>query len=102
MAWRIESTPGFHAVMNMLLMPIWFLSGAVFPATGGPGWMRGAMAVNPLSYGVSLMRYAFYGEGSVNTADLPSLELCLVVTIAFCALPLWGAVRIVHKKTALV
>jgi ABC-2 type transport system permease protein len=30
-AWRMESTQGFHAIMNLVLMPMWFLSGAFFP-----------------------------------------------------------------------
>ena len=38
-AWRIESTQGFHAIMNLILIPIWLLSGAFFPSTGVPGWL---------------------------------------------------------------
>ena len=38
-AWRIESTQGFHAIMNLILIPIWLLSGAFFPADGAPGWL---------------------------------------------------------------
>ena len=30
-AWRMTSTQGFHAIMNLFLMPMWFLSGALFP-----------------------------------------------------------------------
>src|SRR6476661_367216 len=33
-AWRMESTQGFHAIMNLFLMPMWFLSGALFPVAG--------------------------------------------------------------------
>src|SRR5262249_8737180 len=36
-AWRIESTQGFHAIMNLILIPIWLLSGAFFPSNGTPG-----------------------------------------------------------------
>ena len=41
-AWRVDSTQGFHAVMNLVLVPLWLLSGAFFPLTGGPpgGWWR--------------------------------------------------------------
>ena len=35
-AWRIESTQGFHAIMNLILIPIWMLSGAFFPVDGAP------------------------------------------------------------------
>src|SRR5947209_4707062 len=49
-AWRMSSTQGFHAIMNLFLMPMWFLSGALFP---GRGAMRWVMAVNPLTYGLA-------------------------------------------------
>ena len=53
-AWRMDSVQGFHAVMNLLLMPMWLLSGALFPATGAAGWMRVVMDVNPLTFGLSV------------------------------------------------
>ena len=56
LAWMIDSTQGFHAVMNLVLFPMWLLSGAVFPADGAAGWIRGVMLVNPMTYGVSALR----------------------------------------------
>ena len=50
-AWWINSVQGFHSVMNVVLMPLWLLSGAVFPAEGAARWMQWLMVVNPLSYG---------------------------------------------------
>lgn len=58
-AWRVESTQGFHAVMNLVLIPMWLLSGAFFPAAGGPAWLGWLMRANPLSYGVAALRHAF-------------------------------------------
>jgi ABC-2 type transport system permease protein len=55
-AWWLDSTQGFHAIMNLVLMPMWILSGAVFPVSGAAAWIRGLMAVNPLTYGVSALR----------------------------------------------
>ena len=34
LAWRMDSTQGFHAIMNLFLIPMWFLSGALFPLEG--------------------------------------------------------------------
>ena len=51
-AWRMDSTQGFHAIMNLFLIPLWLLSGAVFPASGAPAILRWAMMCNPVSYGV--------------------------------------------------
>lgn len=59
-AWRIESTQGFHAIMNLILIPIWLLSGAFFPATGAPAWLRWPMQLNPLSYSMAALRDALY------------------------------------------
>ncbi|MCE9591624.1 MAG: ABC transporter permease [Planctomycetes bacterium] len=50
-AWPMDSTAGFHAVMNLFLMPMWFLSGAVFPINTAPLWLRVVMWCNPLTYG---------------------------------------------------
>jgi ABC-2 type transport system permease protein len=59
-AWRIESTQGFHAIMNLILIPIWLLSGAFFPAEGAPVWLRWTMKLNPLTYGMTALRRGLY------------------------------------------
>lgn len=78
-AWRMESTQGFHAVMNLLLLPIWFLSGAVFPAEGLAGPLRWAMRLDPLTYGVALLRGCFGAEGIA----LPPVGLSAAVVVGF-------------------
>ncbi|MBL8745277.1 MAG: ABC transporter permease [Phycisphaerae bacterium] len=49
-AWWIDSTAGFHGVMNMLLMPMWLLSGALFPVQGSTPWLRAIVTANPLHW----------------------------------------------------
>lgn len=49
-AWKINSVSGFHGVMNLALMPMWFLSGALFPAEGASPWIRWAILANPLHW----------------------------------------------------
>jgi ABC-2 type transport system permease protein len=78
-AWMLDSTQGFHAIMNLFLIPMWFLSGSFFPAEGAPPWLRAAMAVNPLTYGVAALRRAL----DPAAAGLPSATLSLAVTLAF-------------------
>ncbi len=80
MAWRSESTQGFHAVMNLLLMPMWLLSGALFPASGAAGWLRWVMMVNPLTYGVAVLRYSLHLS---QPEDLPSRAMSLGITLLF-------------------
>jgi ABC-2 type transport system permease protein len=73
-AWRMNSTQGFHAIMNLFLMPMWFLSGALFPADGVT-WsvLRWAIKLNPLSYGLAGLRRAmdWHNGGSVSLGGLP-------------------------------
>src|SRR5215207_1677775 len=59
-AWRMNSTQGFHAIMNLFLMPMWFLSGALFPVSGAWTVLRWVMTLNPLSYGLAAIRRAIY------------------------------------------
>lgn len=62
LAWQFKSVQGFHAVMNLVLMPLWFLSGALFPPEGAPSWIRLAISINPLSHGLSLLHHALHGH----------------------------------------
>ncbi len=56
LAWRMESTQGFHAIMNLFLMPMWLLSGSIFPVESAAGWLKWIMKLNPLTYGVQSLR----------------------------------------------
>jgi ABC-2 type transport system permease protein len=84
-AWRMESTQGFHAIMNLILIPIWLLSGAFFPAEGAPAWLRWVMAANPLTYGVAALRRVLYLHDPAATGGLPPLAWCVAATAAFGA-----------------
>jgi ABC-2 type transport system permease protein len=59
-AWRMDSAQGFHAVVNLFLIPLWLLSGALFPIRGASGWIRAIMRANPLTYGVEGLRAALF------------------------------------------
>lgn len=81
-AWRMNSIQGFHAIMNILLMPLWFLSGALFPAEGAPFWLRLVMKMNPLTYGMAALRRALAG-GHSTLASLPPDGLSWVIIFVF-------------------
>ncbi len=83
LAWRMDSTQGFHAVMNLLLFPMWLLSGAVFPSSGASTWVEWIMKINPLTYQVAAVRHIFYGAGPYLEAELPSFPMALLVSVAF-------------------
>lgn len=81
-AWRMKSTSGFHAVMMVLMMPMWVLSGAFFPMTGVPGWLQAIMLVNPVTHGMTILRAPFYADpGSLLTS--PAYLGALLVVVAW-------------------
>ncbi len=58
---RLESIESLQVVLIFLVLPIFFLSGALFPLTSLPDWMKALAAVNPLTYGIDALRYALIG-----------------------------------------
>ncbi len=56
-AWRLESTQGFHAIMNLVLFPLWLVSGALFPVEKAHGWIQWLMRFNPVTYMVAALRW---------------------------------------------
>jgi len=82
-AWRMESIQGFHAIMNLFLMPLWFLSGSLFPIEGAPAGLKIAVMCNPLTYGVAALRRILYGFNTEIFSDLPPMGMSVLITIAF-------------------
>jgi len=83
LAWNMDSTQGFHAIMNLFLIPMWLLSGSVFPASGAPPWLRSVILINPLTYGLAAVRWFIYGSTVASTMNLPSLPLSVAVSAGF-------------------
>ncbi len=97
-AWPLNSTQGFHAVMNLLLMPLWLLSGALFPAGGASAWIALLMSINPLTYGVAALRHALY-FGALADPALPSPALAFGVTMLTTVVLVACCVRIVESRS---
>jgi ABC-2 type transport system permease protein len=81
-AWPMDSTQAFHAIINLFLIPLWLLSGALFPLSSASTWLRMLMEVNPLTYGVEALRSVLYpaspGEFSL-VASMATLILFSLV-----------------------
>ena len=77
-AWRMESTSGFHAIMNLLLVPMWMVSGSLFPMATAHGWVKAIMWVNPLTYSISLLNHVLRLPNAA-----PGFAESLTVTAAF-------------------
>ena len=87
-AWRCETTGSFHAVMNLVFMPMWLLSGAFFPIDGASDWMRPLVLINPLTWATHAIRAPLLGE--------PWL-LALTISCAFAAVMLVLAIITVGR-----
>lgn len=99
-AWKIDSVQGFHAIMNLILIPMWILSGALFPAQGASPWLAMLLKFNPLTYGTAAVRYALYSPGSLAGGGLPPWPVCLLVTALFGAICFGASVMFLRARAA--
>ncbi len=108
MAWRLDSTQGFHALMSVFLLPMWLLSGAFFPPPPVHERMGLAerllalvMQFNPLTYGVDGLRRLLYWnvDPPPIAADTPSLAVCWGVMLLFAAATFALATKISAQRT---
>lgn len=60
-ATKLGNLEGFMAIMNLIVFPIFFLSGALFPVQSMPSWLRYIMYINPLTYGIDGLRGTLVG-----------------------------------------
>ena len=97
LAWMLDSTQGFHAIMNLLLFPMWLLSGAVFPPDGAAVWIRGAMLANPMTYGVAALRTVLAGaEANGGSASVSGpLTFIALFGLLTLALSSWS---VTHRR----
>jgi len=79
-AWILNSTQAYHGFMSVLLLPLWILSGAMYPHPG-EGWLEMVMTLNPLTYAVDGIRLALSGGGAPieHAFNLPTSFLGLGV-----------------------
>lgn len=105
-AWRMQSTQGFHAVMNLLLMPMWLLSGAFFPVPDrvvGMPWSQWAlhwvMRANPVTYCVAGVRRVWTGTDLPAGYYQPSLAAAWSVSLVFASFFVVAATRIARTRT---
>lgn len=99
-AWPMDSTQGFHAIMSVFLMPMWLLSGAFFPASGS-GWLSWIIRLNPLTYGMAgLRRLLYFDRDIAANPGLPSLMISLAVTCVFCAVCVTLCVSLTRRQVS--
>ncbi|MHB8659306.1 MAG: ABC transporter permease [Solirubrobacteraceae bacterium] len=71
---RIKQMQSFMGVMQMIVMPMFFISGALFPAAGLPGWLTVLNRIDPLAYAVDPMRRLVFNHLSISPAARRALD----------------------------
>jgi ABC-2 type transport system permease protein len=95
-AWPMDSTQGFHAIINLFLIPLWLLSGSLFPISGASLWIRWLMRINPLTYGTEALRALMFP--ATASAEFP-LRTDLAVLTAFAMVMFLGGFIIANRRT---
>jgi ABC-2 type transport system permease protein len=101
-AWTLDSAQAFHAIINLFLIPLWLLSGALFPVNGATGWIRILMRINPLTYGVESLRAVLFPQmvSSDDFAPSTSIGILALFSIAVFAVAYVVANRRSTKPSA--
>lgn len=100
LAWWLNSTQAYHVVMSVLLIPLWILSGAMFPQQGAHAALSTAIRLNPVAYSVAGLRRALYGgvlSERVGVAGSSAL-IELAVVLLFALVAVVAAARICQKR----
>lgn len=99
MAWWLDNLQAYHAIQMTLLIPLWVLSGAMFPPDPSKPIFSALMLANPIAYAVSAIRHALYGGAAPSVAaltDSPGLELGLLTGLA--ALSWLASITLIHRR----
>ena len=83
----MEDMQGFGLIVNLVNMPLFFLSGALFPLTSAPFWIQWIAFINPLSYGVNGLRGAFTGVSQYSLGVDALVVFC--ITVLFLSIGAW-------------
>ncbi|MBC7361487.1 MAG: ABC transporter permease [Candidatus Aminicenantes bacterium] len=99
----MKTTESFGLMMQLLIFPMFFISGAFFPLTSVPWWMRLLAAINPLSYGVDalrqiLLRYQTSGEALKSVSLHPLAVNALFLLIFSTIIVMMGAIAFNKKN----
>jgi ABC-2 type transport system permease protein len=92
-AWPMDSSQAFHGIVNLFLIPLWLLSGAMFPLQRASGWIQVIMRLNPLTYGMSALRSLLY-PNVPSDFPLPSA----MATLMLFSLAMFGLAFLVANR----
>ena len=87
-----DSMEGFNLILSFIVLPMFLLSGALFPITGLPEWLQFAVYLNPLTYGVDALRFTI-----LKSSVLP-LYINFIVLIGFSAATVLTSAYLFSKR----
>lgn len=96
-AWWVDNVQGFHAIQMTLLVPLWIVSGAMFPSSPDHPVLGAVMRLNPIAYAVSASRRALSGPGAPGAIP-GSTGRDLLVLAAFAAAALALAILAARRR----
>jgi len=100
-AWPMDSTQAFHAIINLFLIPLWLLSGSLFPLSGASMWIRAVMLINPLTYGTEALRSLLFTGSAFTSLSLgANFAVLTLFTLVMFALSFLVANRRTTKPAA--
>jgi ABC-2 type transport system permease protein len=94
-AWPMDSSQAFHGIVNLFLIPLWLVSGALFPISGASKWIQVVMRLNPLTYGVAALRELMY-PAAETSFPLPSA----IATLVLFSLVMFGLALLMANRTS--
>lgn len=96
LAWYSDSTQTFHVWMNIVLMPMWLFSGALFSFESVPTWMNLLYKLNPLTYSLAAMRWSLSTKNFI--IGIPNFWLSNTIVICLMVLFVFIGVLVLHQK----
>lgn len=87
-----DSMEGFNLIMSFVVLPIFLLSGALFPVTGLPNFLQVTVYLDPLTYGVDALRHIILGQGAIP------LHISVTVILVFAAVMVFLSALMFSKK----
>ena len=98
----MKTTESFGLVMQVFIFPMFFISGAFFPLTAVPSWMKVLSYINPLTYGVDAMRQIILGNqvasNILNGLSLHAISVNALFLVVFSAVMVTAAVFAFNKR----
>lgn len=94
---RLTSLEGFNVIMNFIVLPMFFLSGALYPVENLPSFLRRLTLINPLSYGVDSFKHVLLDRGGTIASEFP-LSLDIIVVGVFAVVMTFFSSRAFERR----